>query len=162
VQAASQINPYHAQKIENASPVKLVGLLYDGFLRFAHSALAALDRQDFEAAHHAILKAYAIAAELQATLDLERGGEIAVNLERCYDFVLRQLTEANIRKSSTEIENCIRVVEPLAAAWCQAHSDASYSTLPGSVDDSQGSVASEEPDRTLQLQREEVSLDLQC
>lgn len=115
------VNPYLAQSVEAASPVKLVELLYDGFLRFSRGAIESISGGDVEAAHNNLLRCYAIVAELQATLDPERGGSIARDLERCYDFVLAQLREADITKQSSHIHNCIRVIEPLADAWRLAH-----------------------------------------
>lgn len=121
MQPASTSNPYQAQVVESADPLKLVELLYEGFLRFTRRAIEAVRSRDPEQAHNNILRAYAIIAELQATLDLQQGGSIAANLERCYDYVLGELKEADVAKSSAPLENCLRVIEPLLSVWREAH-----------------------------------------
>jgi flagellar protein FliS len=126
-------NPYQVQQVESADKLKLVELLYEGALRFMRRAAEAIEQRDPEAAHHAILRAYAIVAELQATLDMEQGGSIAVNLERCYDFVLSRLKDANINKQLQPLDDAISVIEPLLSTWKQAHNSGSperLATLP--------------------------------
>lgn len=121
MQAQPGTNPYLSQSIEGASPVGLVHLLYDGIIRFCNQALEAVEQRDFESAHNCILRCYAIVAELQATLDHEQGGQIAHDLERCYGFVLQELREADISKHPVHLQNCLRVIQPLAEAWREAH-----------------------------------------
>ena len=58
---------------------------------FSSAAIWAGDRSRFS---ERASRAHAVIVELSATLDRERGGEIARSLERLYDFMLRQLTLA--------------------------------------------------------------------
>ena len=48
------------------------------------------------------MRAYAIIAELMATLNFDDGGEIAIQLEQCYDYMLFLLKEANIGKDKSK------------------------------------------------------------
>lgn len=114
--AVAYARAYQAQSILTASPGQLVLLMYDGALRFLAQARDAftLSDEDPQRIGHintALLRAQAVIAELQANLDHQAGGEIAQNLDRLYDYHLRRLLEANIRKDEsivTEVESLIR------------------------------------------------------
>jgi flagellar protein FliS len=117
---ADQYNQYHQNAVTQADPIKLVGMLYDGAIRFVRRALKAIADGDPEDAHHNIMKAYAVVAELTATLDFEKGGEIAPKLEQCYDYILYLLKEANIKKDARQLSTVLSLLEPLAATWREA------------------------------------------
>lgn len=111
---------YQESSVTTVEPVKLVGLLYDGALRFIHRARRAVAAKNPEEAHHNILRAYAVIAELMATLDHEKGGDIAAKLAQCYEYVLHELKEADIQKADGPLLNALRVIGPLAETWQQA------------------------------------------
>jgi flagellar protein FliS len=117
---AGQHNPYQQNAVEHADPVKLVGMMYEGALRFTRRAQKSITDGDFESAHNNIMRAYAIVAELMATLDFEHGGEIAVNLELCYDYVLHLLKEANMKKEAGSLNIARMMLEPLLESWQEA------------------------------------------
>src|SRR5690606_42107902 len=97
---SSPANPYTNSAVNQADPVKLVEMLYSGAIRFARVAQRHIYASEVEPAHHAILRCYAIIAELMATLDFEKGGEIARGLERLYDFVLSRVKEAGMHRQA--------------------------------------------------------------
>ena len=117
---ALQLKGYQENSVLSAEPTRLTLLLYQGSVKFIKSALMSLESKNFEETHVAILRAHGIISELMATLDFERGGEIAKNLERLYDYALRELIEADIKKDASHLELALRVVEPLADAWEEA------------------------------------------
>jgi flagellar secretion chaperone FliS len=117
---AVQHNPYQQNAVEHADPVKLVGMMYEGALRFIRRAEKSIADEDYENAHNNIMRAYAIVAELMATLDFEHGGEIAVNLELCYDYVLHLLKEANMKKEAGSLNIARMMIEPLLESWNDA------------------------------------------
>ena len=114
VRAAS---PYQEHVVTTADPLKLVELLYEGAVRFILRGRQSISDGDTEGAHNNILRAYAIVAELQATLNLAEGGEIAANLERCYEYALFLLQDANVRKAQKPLDDALLVIEPLLDAW---------------------------------------------
>ncbi len=111
---------YRESEVLQADPVKLVGLLLDGAVRFARQARKAITDGRVEDAHNFILRTYAIIAELMATLDFSHGQEIAGQLEQVYDYALHLLKEANIKKDGELVEQVISVIEPLAQTWREA------------------------------------------
>ena len=58
----------------------------------------------------------AIIAELQNTLDLERGGKIATDLDSLYDWVTSRLLDATVQQNVRPIDDVVRVLEPFATA----------------------------------------------
>jgi len=118
--AADSYKQYQQNVVTQADPVKLVELMFEGAIKFIRIAARAIDEQDPEGAHNNILRAYAIVAELLATLDFEHGGEIAARLEQCYDYVLHLLKEANINKDREQLEQALSLLAPLLEIWQQA------------------------------------------
>ena len=67
----------------------------------------------------AISRALAIVAELQQSLDIEAGGEIARNLRALYFFVTDRLLEANVTNRVEALDEAIGVLETLYEAWSE-------------------------------------------
>ena len=115
---------YQSQSILTASPGQLVLLMYDGALRFMNQAHAAFELPEetprrIEMINTALLRAQAIIAELRANLNHEVGGEVAANLDRLYEYHLRRLFYANMRKDVSaviEVEGLVRV---LRESWAE-------------------------------------------
>ncbi len=113
-------NPYKAYQktqITTASREKVLLMLYEGAIRFVkHAEVAMLERKIAEKGKQ-ISKATAIISELMATLDFKVGGQLAVDLENLYMFMIDKLIEGNI---NNDVE-CLRTVEGLLrtlyAAW---------------------------------------------
>ncbi len=62
-------------------------------------------------------KAQDIVNELSSSLDFEKGGEIAKQLESLYLFVFLESTEANIENNPEKLEQCITVMMTLYEGW---------------------------------------------
>ena len=54
---------------------------------------------------------------LITALDLEQGGEVALNLNAVYDYALRRLIQANVENSDALLQEVARVIEPIAQGW---------------------------------------------
>src|SRR5262245_1111199 len=89
------IDAYRRTEAQSASPLQLVVMLYDGALRFLNEARAAQARGDMRARGAALRRVTAIVAECQSTLDLERGGAVAAELDRLYSYIDRKSTRLN-------------------------------------------------------------------
>lgn len=111
---------YQESAITQSDPVRLVEMMFEGAIKFTNQAIMAIDNQDMEAVHNCILRAYAIVAELMATLDFEQGGDIAIKLEQCYDYILHLLKEADVKKEKPQLAQVLKVLEPLLTTWREA------------------------------------------
>jgi len=104
--------------LDDATPHKLVSLLYAGLANQIASARGALARNDIAAKGRAIANAVRIVEEgLQAPLDMERGGAIAINLHDLYDYMARELTLANLKNDDERLRACAKLVETLREGW---------------------------------------------
>ncbi|MDD5090240.1 MAG: flagellar export chaperone FliS [Candidatus Wallbacteria bacterium] len=108
---------YRDTKIQTASPGKLILLLYDGALRFSRTAMDKIAKGDIEGAHNNIIKTQNIVTELDLILDMQNGGEIAGNLRKLYNFILKHLVKANVEKNARCLEEVIHLIENLNEAW---------------------------------------------
>jgi len=115
--AAQALRGYRTTQTQTASPVELVVLLYDGAIRFLADAERAMAAGDLRARATAISRALAIVNELQATLDLERGGEIAAELDRLYDFIQDRLLRVTRDHNAAGLGDAQRVLNAIADAW---------------------------------------------
>ncbi|MDP7058587.1 MAG: flagellar export chaperone FliS [Nitrospinaceae bacterium] len=58
-------------------------------------------------------KTHDIINELSLALDLQKGGEVSHKLETLYQFILHQLTLANIKPDRKVLETILSVLVPL-------------------------------------------------
>ena len=115
--ARPAVNPYLQTQVQSRTPLELVVMLYDGAIRFATEARAAIVTRDIARRGNAISRAMAILSELQSTLDLEKGGEIAANLDKLYTFVRDRLVDASVKQDVRPIDEALRVLETLRDGW---------------------------------------------
>ena len=90
-------NHYRNNQVMTASSEQILIMLYDGAIRFVRQARFAIEDNRPGDKAIAISKAIAIITEFSNTLDYEIGGEIALDLGRLYDFMIRELSAVNAR-----------------------------------------------------------------
>ena len=111
---------YQAQSVLSASAGQLILMLYDGALRFLGCARDALETpKRIENINTNIITAQNIIAELQSCLNLDAGGDHAKNLDRLYDYYLRRLLEANLKKQLAPLVEVERLVRILRDGWAE-------------------------------------------
>ncbi|MCS7263877.1 MAG: flagellar export chaperone FliS [Armatimonadetes bacterium] len=115
-------NPYLQQMVETSTPIQLIGLLFRLGSDLMNEAEKALSERDFEKADEALTKAQKVVAELISSLDTDKGGEIAVNLNRLYTFVWERLLHANLRKSVQPLQDAKEIWTQLRQLWEQVES----------------------------------------
>lgn len=111
------LNVYRQTEVQSRNPLELVVLLYDGALRFLATAHAAFERNDIPARRQATSRLLAIVSELQSTLDLERGGDIAARLDALYSYMTTRIVDATTTHSAAPLDEVRRLLETLRDAW---------------------------------------------
>jgi flagellar protein FliS len=111
------LNVYRQTEVQSRSPLELVVLLYDGALRFLAAAKDGFARGDIPARRQATSRLLAIISELQSTLDVERGGEVAASLDELYSYMTRRIVEATSTNSAAPLEDVQRLLETLREGW---------------------------------------------
>lgn len=117
--AARGIHSYRQTEVQSRTPLELVVMLYDGALRFAGDARDAIDAHDIAKRTRSISRVLDIVSELQSTLNMERGGEIAASLDSLYAFVRDRLLDASFRQDVRPIDEAVRVLKTLRDGWAQ-------------------------------------------
>jgi len=115
-----QPDSYRKTQIESASPEVLILMLYDGALRFLGQAEEGFTQNSNEKINNNLVRVQAILAELLTSLDKEKGGEIAKNLERLYIYFLGRLTDANVKKELAPLTEIKPMIEDLRNTWAEA------------------------------------------
>lgn len=104
--------------LDGASPHKLVSLLYAALANQIACARGALARRDISEKGRAIAQAVRILEEgLRMPLDMQAGGAIATNLHNLYEYMMRQLTLANLKNDDTALVECARLTDTLRQSW---------------------------------------------
>ncbi|QDQ88724.1 flagellar export chaperone FliS [Alcaligenaceae bacterium SJ-26] len=102
----------------NASPERLITLLFDGATNAIRQAQEHLASGNISARGQAISKAINIVQNgLRTGLNTEAGGELALNLADLYDYVVRQLLDANLQADGTKLELALTLLSNIADAW---------------------------------------------
>ncbi|MER2041981.1 flagellar export chaperone FliS [Desemzia incerta] len=112
-------NVYKQNQILNASPKKLVVLLYDGCIKNMKLAELSITENKLDQAHTALIKSQDIIAELASTLNKEQGGQVAQDLNDIYEYLMRNLIEANRTKEISIIQKNREMMEELRDAWAE-------------------------------------------
>ncbi|MCS6831751.1 MAG: flagellar export chaperone FliS [Armatimonadota bacterium] len=115
----SPYDVYQRTQVDTASPARLVVMLYDGAIRFLRQGQAAMQQGDREKQNHYLVRAQRIIAELASSLNMEEGGEIAVNLMALYQFMHEQLVLANLQDDVDKVQKVRQMLESLREAWTQ-------------------------------------------
>lgn len=107
-------------------------MLYEGAIRFLGQAQAGFQLEDpveyNTTINNNILRAQDIIRELDFSLNVAEGGELALQLRRLYDYFDRVLLEANLRKDPKGIGEVIERISVLRDAWATMLSQQNNST----------------------------------
>ena len=124
LKSSMQKNPgvkdYQSMQILSAKPEKLILMLYDGAIRFIHQGIKAIEQEKIEEANAHLLKTQNILVELMASLNFEKGGELAVNLFRIYEFMHYTLVQANVKKEAEPLNRISDQLKKIRESWVQA------------------------------------------
>lgn len=90
---AQAAGAYKEREVMTASPARLVVIVYDHVLANLQRARVARDAKRFDLQVEAIGRARDGIMELLVTLDVERGGQIAKDLQGLYGFLLQELVD---------------------------------------------------------------------
>jgi flagellar secretion chaperone FliS len=113
----SVVNSYQRTQFFTTHPLKLVLMCYEGAIGSLKLARDSYVAGRFEVKADSLQKCYNIIHELNASLDLEKGGECAANLRSLYAYVTQALTEADLKRDIEAMDRVIAMLEELESAW---------------------------------------------
>ncbi len=108
---------YQSAAVSTVDQRKLIVMMYEGAIKFLTISVDKIGKGEFYDAHTNLVRAKSIIAELLASLNLEKGGDIAENLQRLYTYMFNELIEANLNKDTARIENVTGLLRELRDGW---------------------------------------------
>ncbi len=115
VREYSQVNLQ--TQVTEADPHKLIQMLLEGALTRLSAAKAFIDHKKYEEKNERIANVVDIVSTLQESLDKEKGGEIAENLEQLYDYITRRLWDANRLNDNDIINEVMSLILEIKSGW---------------------------------------------
>jgi flagellar protein FliS len=116
--------------VADASPTRLVQIMYEEALAQLAIAQGCMQRisnnlplNEVVTKGKAIGKAIRLIDQLNVTLDMERGGEVAANLHSLYVYILARLTLANAAQDPTIVGEAISLLRKVKSGWDQIVND---------------------------------------
>jgi flagellar protein FliS len=129
-QRSSAATAYVEQEIRSADPVALVANVFEVAVAQAAKARTALAAQDWAAKGVAVDRLTRCIGTLQASLDMERGGDVARNFDRVYSYLLARLVHAHARNDEEAFAEIAKHLGELASAWRSVCTPAAAATTP--------------------------------
>lgn len=114
---AATANRYRDNEVLSAGPQQLLLMVYDHLLLSMRRARVAIEQGDVPARVAQLDKARAALGELLVTLDMDKGGSIAAQLNGLYTFVLGELVDVGARRDVAKLDRLIGIVAELREAF---------------------------------------------
>ena len=119
LRAISDYNKVASTKTDTKDPHELIKLLFEGLTDRIALARSALAKNDREGRAEAVTKAQKILFGLRDSLDHEKGGELASNLDSLYEYSNRRLIKAHVREDDSIFEEVMDLMVMIRDAWKQ-------------------------------------------
>ncbi|WP_298770802.1 flagellar export chaperone FliS [uncultured Shewanella sp.] len=117
----SSLQSYRKVSVESgisvASPHKIIQMLFAGALERLAQARCAIEQNDLAKKGEAIGKAISIVSGLNGSLNMEVEGEVANNLNALYDFMLQQMSAANMNNDVKAIDDVMEILKVIKEGW---------------------------------------------
>lgn len=114
------VKQYQKSSIETASREQILIMLYDGAIQFLNKAKLAMEENNHEAIHNNLMGAQNIIQEFINSMDREVAPQLAENLISLYEYFLRRLVQANMKRQIEPIDEVLKYLKSLKATWEQA------------------------------------------
>ena len=126
---------YLQTQVTTTNPGDVVVLLYEGAIKFLQQAKQKMADRDMEQKGLLISKALDIIAELDGSLNIQKGGELGENLHKLYFYCNTRLLMANLKLDPKLIDEVITILSGLKTAFedIKDQSPASFSPAQSSA-----------------------------
>ena len=110
---------YLMDRVNTATPAELTGMVFDVGVTSLKAAEAAITNRQPADTHRHLMKAQDAVFELRCSLRPD-AGELIGHLDNLYEYLYRRIVDANVKKDSAIVAECLAILEPLRAAWREA------------------------------------------
>lgn len=124
------VNPYSPQSklaayrsvsahgaVADTHPHALVLTLFDAALERMNAARACIEKQETRRTAALLHSAVILIAELRGSLDLQKGGPLAQNLNELYGYMTRRLIHANLNADAAVVTEVLSLLAEIRGAW---------------------------------------------
>ena len=114
-------NPYESykkQSIMTMTPGDMLITLYDEILKECTAGKIAIAKKNYTEVNRALQKVQRILNHLKGTLDFKY--EISESLSSLYDYFIRQVMEANIKKDAALLDEVMPMIKDLRDTYSEA------------------------------------------
>lgn len=112
-------NAYFQTKVSTTDQGQLLIMLYDGALRFLAQAREKIIAKDYAGKGVLISKVIDIINELSSSLNMEKGGSLATNLNNLYVLCTARLLQANLKMNLESLDSVVQILSGLRSAYAQ-------------------------------------------
>ena len=116
--------------VETADPHTLIQMLINGAIERINTAKLCMEQEKIAQKGENISKAISIIDGLKASLDMKTGGEIAKNLADLYDYMQRQLLQANLQNEAANLDEVLNLMNEIRSGWMAIPQDVRNSHKP--------------------------------
>lgn len=121
MRAMAAMNQYKqvsvSSQVFEASPHRLIQMLMEGGLERLAQAQGAMARGQASTKGELISKAIGIVGGLREGLDMGKGGEVAQNLDRVYEYMITRMLEANKSNDPTPLVEVSGLLREVKSGW---------------------------------------------
>lgn len=104
-------------QVSEADPHRLIQMLMEGGLQRIAQAKGAMEYGNLGFKGELIGKAIGIIGGLRDSLDKDKGGEIAANLDNLYAFMQQRLTLANLQNDPAMLDEVAATLREIKQGW---------------------------------------------
>ena len=113
------LKSYEAVDVLGKSQLELVIKVYDGALNSLRSGSESYKDEKYQEGYEHMEKAKTFVVHLYTTLNVEQGGEVAVNLSKLYSFIVSQIDVIEATQDLAVIDDMINVLTNLKSGWSE-------------------------------------------
>jgi flagellar secretion chaperone FliS len=124
---------YQEAAVRNASVIDLVVMLYDILASDLHGAIEAIEAGNIELRSAKAKHGFLVLQQLEGTLNIEEGGELATNMSRFYSMLRSQMITAQIQQDAAVLREVIQLLFTVREAWVELSNRLTTSAEPAAA-----------------------------
>ncbi len=113
------VQAYFETQVTTTSQGDLLIMLYDGAIKFLVQSKVKIKEKDYAGKGILLSKAIDVISELDASLNPQKGGDLADNLHKLYFYCNTRLLNANLKLDITYVDEVIKILSGLREAYRQ-------------------------------------------
>jgi flagellar secretion chaperone FliS len=113
-------NIYFQNQVRSANREQILIMLYDGAIQFLRQAREAMENNKKFLKIEKTGKVVNILSELSNTLDFENGGDMALQLDSIYWYMIKELIRSNVQDDPEPLNVAERILKDLRDGWIGA------------------------------------------